>query len=190
MKQKTHSFLPFFAVDFSFNHFHHRYAVDPTEGMKGGRIWRGGGRGENENATAAVEVARKRSLRFSADDDDGQSSSSSSFSPVSWGPPQGVASLVIGGEACVWGELIDANNLLPVAWPRAAAVAERLWSSVDEGPDASSSSASSSSSSSPSFSSPLGVDDDTRERMRVHRCRLVARGVPAAPVATSSCPFE
>lgn len=153
--------------------------------MKGGRSWRGGGQGENENATAAAaEVARKRrSLLLSGDGDETERPLSSS---LSWAPPQqGDASLVIGGEACVWGEFVDGSNLLPVAWPRAAAVAERLWSGVDdeEGPGASSSSSSS------SFSS-LEVDDDTRERMRVHRCRLVARGVSASPVATSSCPFE
>lgn len=155
--------------------------------MKGGRTSRRRGRrGEdgsgNGNATAtatAVEVSRKRSLLLSEGSDNDPPLSSSP--PVSWRPPQGVASLVIGGEACVWGEMVDATNLLPVAWPRAAAVAERLWSSADgDGAD---------DSSSPSHSL-FGVDEDTRERMRVHRCRLVARGVPASPVGPSSCPFE
>ncbi|XP_012726823.2 beta-hexosaminidase subunit beta isoform X1 [Fundulus heteroclitus] len=75
--------------------------------------------------------------------------------------------LVIGGEACLWGEYVDATNLTPRLWPRASAVAERLWSAKE-------------------------VTDitDAYSRLSVHRCRLVQRGVPAQPLSPSFCPHE
>ena len=88
--------------------------------------------------------------------------------------------LVVGGEAVMFGEHVDASNLDSVTQPRAAAVAERLWSDRAALP------------SDPTGQvSPAGVPltdkDVTQQRLALHRCRLVQRGVRAAPVAPSYC---
>ncbi|XP_012726831.2 beta-hexosaminidase subunit beta isoform X2 [Fundulus heteroclitus] len=87
--------------------------------------------------------------------------------PLSFNGTEKQKNLVIGGEACLWGEYVDATNLTPRLWPRASAVAERLWSAKE-------------------------VTDitDAYSRLSVHRCRLVQRGVPAQPLSPSFCPHE
>ncbi|KAM5191330.1 beta-hexosaminidase subunit beta isoform 1-T1 [Mantella aurantiaca] len=74
---------------------------------------------------------------------------------------------VIGGEACLWGEFVDATNLTPRLWPRASAVAERLWSHKD-----------------------VTSVQDAYNRLIVHRCRMVGRGIAAEPPFVGFCEHE
>lgn len=69
--------------------------------------------------------------------------------------------LVLGGEACLWGENVDASDIFVSLWPRLAAIAERLWSPRNK------------------------TTDDlnrTRARLQRYRCLLLQRGVGAAPL--------
>ncbi len=83
------------------------------------------------------------------------------------GIPSSQQKLIIGGEVALWGEFVDDVNLIPSLYPRASAVAERLWSQ--------------------SY-----VTDQTSfmSRLEAHRCRLVARGIHSAPVAPSFCSIQ
>lgn len=67
---------------------------------------------------------------------------------------------IIGGEACMWGENVDVSNFFGSVWPDLTAVAERLWSPKDGGPGG------------------LDLLDGERRRLRIQRCRLLARGLP------------
>jgi hexosaminidase len=66
--------------------------------------------------------------------------------------------LFLGGEACMWGELVDPSSLFNTVWPTAAAMSERLWSAST-------------------------VTDVTSATPRYEwfRCLLLSRGINAAP---------
>jgi len=67
-------------------------------------------------------------------------------------------SLVIGGEACLWGEYVNEDNLIPEGFPRATAVAEKLWSSKET------------------------TDiNDAASRLEEHTCRMISRGHDIEP---------
>merc|ERR1711968_387264 len=68
-------------------------------------------------------------------------------------------SLLLGGEACMWAEKVDVSDLENTVWPRAAAVAERLWTPQDK----------------------MDVDK-AQARLEAFRCLLIGRGIGAAPV--------
>ena len=69
------------------------------------------------------------------------------------------AKFILGGQMCMWGETIDAGNVLSVIWPRAAAAAERLWSY--------------------NFDSASSKSWDTIIRFAQLRCSFLEAGVPA-----------
>ncbi|XP_049624745.1 beta-hexosaminidase subunit beta-like [Suncus etruscus] len=75
--------------------------------------------------------------------------------------------LVIGGEACLWGEYVDETNFTPRLWPRASAAGERLWSHQK-----------------------VRNIQDASERLAIHRCRMVRRGIAAQPLYVGHCDHE
>jgi len=78
--------------------------------------------------------------------------------PQNFGGDDKQRRLVLGGEACMWGEFVNSINLIPRLWPRASAVAERLWSSAE-------------------------VTDVNKAapRLQEHECRMLKRGYRVEP---------
>ncbi|CAJ0602866.1 unnamed protein product [Cylicocyclus nassatus] len=77
--------------------------------------------------------------------------------------------LVLGGIAAIWGEMVDDTNIESRLWPRASAVAERLWSPKENTKTA----------------------EEAWPRMHEQRCRMVARGFRFQPTNNPDfCPYE
>jgi len=77
--------------------------------------------------------------------------------------------LVVGGEACMWGEYVDQTNIVARSFPRASAVAEQLWSpeSVTKNGGAA-----------------------AANRLQEHRCRMYERGYNVEPLSPHFCPAD
>ncbi|XP_075980939.1 beta acetylhexosaminidase fused lobes [Anticarsia gemmatalis] len=88
--------------------------------------------------------------------------------PLGGGPGPGAGGAapwqVEGGAACQWTEQLGAGGLDARVWPRAAALAERVWSDRAE-----------------------GAAPDVYLRLDTQRARLLARGVRAAPLWPRWC---
>jgi len=71
---------------------------------------------------------------------------------------------VLGGEASMWGEQVDDGTFDERVWPRASAVAERLWS-------------------------PRSVNDTetAQPRLVTFRCTMLQRSVRASPIYPDFC---
>lgn len=66
--------------------------------------------------------------------------------------------LVVGGEACMWAEVVNEHNIESRIWPRASATAEKLWSDKD-----------------------ADTIDNAKKRLEEHTCRMNRRGIHAQP---------
>ncbi|CAH2268298.1 jg5490 [Pararge aegeria aegeria] len=72
---------------------------------------------------------------------------------------------IVGGEACMWGEMADDRNVINRVWPRASAVAERLWSYQD----------------SMRRYKLSRAPSEAYHRIEEHACRMIRRGIDAQP---------
>lgn len=72
--------------------------------------------------------------------------------------------IVEGGEATVWSSMLSEGGLMARVWPRAAALAERLWTDRPE-----------------------GATRPVHARIDIHRSRLIARGMQSSPIWSMWC---
>lgn len=79
----------------------------------------------------------------------------------------GDVDLLIGGHASMWGEYVDASNFISRVWPRASAVAERLWTG-----------------------NVSLAQKNIKQRIHNFRCRMVQQGFAAEPIGPGFCPHE
>eukprot|EP01116_Phalansterium_solitarium_P024359 TRINITY_DN8907_c0_g2_i1.p1 TRINITY_DN8907_c0_g2~~TRINITY_DN8907_c0_g2_i1.p1 ORF type:complete len:517 (-),score=129.53 TRINITY_DN8907_c0_g2_i1:147-1697(-) len=74
------------------------------------------------------------------------------------------AARILGGEASMWGEQVDYTAFDVRVWPRAGAIAERLWSAQN-----------------------ITDPDVAVFRLGAQRCRMVRRGISAGPLFPDFC---
>ena len=67
--------------------------------------------------------------------------------------------LIIGGEACIWSNYMDANNFISRSWARAIFVAERLWSDKS-----------------------IQINKSTIPRFERQRCKMIESGLTIEPI--------
>ncbi|XP_063239319.1 beta-hexosaminidase subunit alpha-like isoform X2 [Bacillus rossius redtenbacheri] len=78
--------------------------------------------------------------------------------PTDFSGTEDQKALVMGGEACMWGEMVDESNVVSRVWPYSSLAAEKLWSSAD-----------------------ADTEDGAARRLEEHYCRMKRRGVGAQP---------
>jgi len=78
----------------------------------------------------------------------------------------GPQNLILGGEACMWGEQVNSVNFDSRVWPRACGVTERLWSQKN-----------------------VNNVQAAIPRLMAFACRLAQRGIGAGPIAPDYCPL-
>jgi len=76
--------------------------------------------------------------------------------------------LVLGGEACMWGEAVEDENIFSRVWIRASGAAEKLWST---------------------YNWTINPDFEAAQtRLIEFRCRLKRRGIRATALRPDYCP--
>uniref|UniRef100_A0AC35TNY4 Beta-hexosaminidase n=1 Tax=Rhabditophanes sp. KR3021 TaxID=114890 RepID=A0AC35TNY4_9BILA len=89
--------------------------------------------------------------------------------PTNFKGTQAQKDLVLGGVAALWSEFVDGTNMVQNFFPRASAVAERLWSEAKQTQD----------------------PDAAWPRLHEHRCRMMNRGYEVQPPNNPDyCPNE